>query len=385
MASRMRCEPDSAPIQTSPHPARRSASTVSRVIRSQRDCILNGIARLALDHAASKVAGPFRREAENIVGEPEMIGLEQVFDAIPSPRPRGRPNGSGRCRPRSAWRTSCSGTDSRGWRPGSSKNSRALISTPGGTARCRPDPRPAKEVSSRSAIGARCGVPTWPRPTPEGDSAQRRAPALREITTMLQSRPWQTSARTRRVIGGIGAVDDRRESRARRRPRPSTRQLAIRSRHILVRKLKLSSHTASMSGRCWSSASNPISGDRRWHRRARPRCPRVAGTPPPSGSAAADTAASSAPACGRSRDDWSGCSRTVTTALNVAVQSGLPVTGSSNGSPARLPESSVTRSTLGLGRRHPSLFGRFLRCPLALEPTGNAIEIDDPGASAPAR
>ena len=42
IASRIFWAPDSTPIQTSVHPARCSAETVCGLIKSARDCILNG-------------------------------------------------------------------------------------------------------------------------------------------------------------------------------------------------------------------------------------------------------------------------------------------------------------------------------------------------------
>src|SRR5690242_14254420 len=53
MASRIFCEPDSAPIQTSAQPARRKAATVGRVIKSTRDCILKGTAASRRSTAAA--------------------------------------------------------------------------------------------------------------------------------------------------------------------------------------------------------------------------------------------------------------------------------------------------------------------------------------------
>ena len=161
MASSTSCEPDSTPIQTSAQPARRSASTVGRVIRSQRDCILNGICAPSDSTASANSQRPLLREREDVVGEPEVVGLEARLDFAASPRPPGAPSGSGSCRPRSAWRTSCSDTGSRGWKPCSSRNSRAPRSTPRGTARHRSGPRPAWAASPdrRSARGAACAAP----------------------------------------------------------------------------------------------------------------------------------------------------------------------------------------------------------------------------------
>ena len=77
IASSTFCAPDSAPIQTSAQPARRSASTVGRVIRSQRDCILNGICASSSSTAAANSCGPARREREDVVGEPEVVGRDR--------------------------------------------------------------------------------------------------------------------------------------------------------------------------------------------------------------------------------------------------------------------------------------------------------------------
>ena len=87
IASSTSCEPDSTPIHTSAQPARRSASTVARVIRSQRDCILNGICAPSRFDRGGELARPLLREREDVVGEPEMVGREARTSRPASPPP----------------------------------------------------------------------------------------------------------------------------------------------------------------------------------------------------------------------------------------------------------------------------------------------------------
>ena len=71
-------------------PARRRASTVSRVIRSQRDCILNGMCASSASTASANSQRPSRRKRENIVGEPDVVRLKTSFNCAFPPRPLRR-------------------------------------------------------------------------------------------------------------------------------------------------------------------------------------------------------------------------------------------------------------------------------------------------------
>ena len=88
MASSIRCEPDSAPIQTSVQPACLQRATVSRVIRSQRDCILNGICAPS-SSLVGELACPTGKR-EDIVGEPDMVGRGRFVQVSISSATRSR-------------------------------------------------------------------------------------------------------------------------------------------------------------------------------------------------------------------------------------------------------------------------------------------------------
>ena len=207
IASSTSCEPDSAPIQTSAQPARASASTVSRVIRSQRDCILNGICAPQLAHRGGELARPLRGEREDVVGEPDVVGLEAGLHRPASPPPPAAASAAAIAdRSRSASRTSCSGTGSRGSRPCSARNIRARPSRRGGTARRPPGPTRAAAAGPdpRSARAARC------------TAAGRRHVGDAANACELPGRLRRNSARPRPA-----SLPPRRASR-KRSPRPDT-------------------------------------------------------------------------------------------------------------------------------------------------------------------
>ena len=85
IASRMRCEPDSTPIQTSSAPAAASAATAEGVMRSTRDCIVNGMRTSSRGERFRVGLRPPRRQAEDVVREPEVIrphGVREEADLV---------------------------------------------------------------------------------------------------------------------------------------------------------------------------------------------------------------------------------------------------------------------------------------------------------------
>ena len=95
------------------------------------------------DLQVGKAFDPARLQAEDVVGNPQVIGLEAGTAATRSPPPRlpaRAPCSAGR---KSASRTSCSDTDSRGSWPRSSRNSRGGEARRRDSARCPPGPRRA--------------------------------------------------------------------------------------------------------------------------------------------------------------------------------------------------------------------------------------------------
>ncbi len=67
------CDPDSTPIHTSAHPAVLRCWTVCSLIKSARDCILNGTAASLFVTSCGKLLHPVVIQCEDIIAEPDMI------------------------------------------------------------------------------------------------------------------------------------------------------------------------------------------------------------------------------------------------------------------------------------------------------------------------
>ena len=63
---------------------------MGRVIRSQRDCMLERHLRSQRFHGCGELLRPLLREREDVVGEPEMVGLETVLELQHFLRHQGR-------------------------------------------------------------------------------------------------------------------------------------------------------------------------------------------------------------------------------------------------------------------------------------------------------
>ncbi len=156
---------------------------------------------------SAKRAQPARLQPEDVVGEPDVVG--RVRSLEPRRARRRRSPGCARCSagPRSAWRTSCSGTGSRASSPGSSRSGRAG-STPAPVA-LDVDQVPGRErqrVEVLQVSGRRPVVTTAPpasaerpdRGPPAESSAGARSDAARAART--------ASPRPRRASDEVGAV-----------------------------------------------------------------------------------------------------------------------------------------------------------------------------------
>ena len=118
LRARLRADPDG--LAAGP-PQR--LDLAGRSSRSARLRHLNGVRRPSRFDSVRELAHPARLEPEDVVHEPEVIGAQRAQRRA---SPRRRLPGCGRCSagPRSAWRTSCSGTGSRASSRGSSRSSR---------------------------------------------------------------------------------------------------------------------------------------------------------------------------------------------------------------------------------------------------------------------
>ena len=125
MASRTSCAPDSTPIQTSAHPrARRSRHGVARHQIAAR-LHLEGNVRAQRLPRRRRIRASTAAKARKCRRQTRADRAESGSSA--STHLRGHQVGRAAAvvsRPRSASRTSCSGTGIRGWKPHSAKNSR---------------------------------------------------------------------------------------------------------------------------------------------------------------------------------------------------------------------------------------------------------------------
>ena len=124
IASRMRCDPDSAPSHTSRAPARASARTFSSVIRSARVWQRNGVLEPRRCDGIGPGDEPARLEAEDVVAEPEVVGRVALAEKAHLGDDAGPATGCGTCCRRRASRTSCIDTGSRGSSRRSARSSR---------------------------------------------------------------------------------------------------------------------------------------------------------------------------------------------------------------------------------------------------------------------
>ena len=85
MASRIFCDPDSAPIQAVSHPARCNCAAVGvrQQIRARQ--ALEGHVYAARGHEFGKLGQPAGLQPEDVVGDPQVIGrvpVLEVFDLV---------------------------------------------------------------------------------------------------------------------------------------------------------------------------------------------------------------------------------------------------------------------------------------------------------------